>query len=93
LPDDLPSHIDVDISKIMTFEDHIFAKDLKISDKVEAEIDPEMVIALVAPPRSEEELGALEEKVEEDVNKVEGVVKEAESENTEEKTENKGKKS
>jgi len=76
LPGDLPSHINVDISKIKTFDDHIFAKDLEISDKVEIEIDPETVIALVAPPRSEEELSELEQKVEEDVTKVEGVIKE-----------------
>ncbi|MCX6764033.1 MAG: 50S ribosomal protein L25 [Candidatus Moranbacteria bacterium] len=76
LPADLPSHIDVDVSKIKTFEDHICVKDLNISDKVEIEIDPETVVALATPPRSEEELSALEEKVEEDVTKVEGVVKE-----------------
>jgi large subunit ribosomal protein L25 len=76
LPGDLPSHIDVDISLIKTFDDHILAKDIKISEKVEMEIDPETVIALVVPPRSEEELSELEQKVEEDVTKVEGVVKE-----------------
>ena len=76
LPGDLPSHIDVDISGIKTFDDHIFAKNLKISDKVEIEIDPETVVALVAPPRSEEELSELEQKVEEDVTQVEGVIKE-----------------
>lgn len=93
LPADLPSHIDVDISTIKTFDDHIAAKDLKISDKVELEMDPETVIALVSPPRSEEELAQLEEKVEEDVTKVEGVVKEeapaeeGAEENTEKKEE------
>lgn len=76
LPADLPSHIDVDISIINTFEDHITAKDLKISSKVELDIDPETVIALVAPQRSEEDLAELEEKVEVDVTKVAGIVKE-----------------
>jgi large subunit ribosomal protein L25 len=76
LPSDLPSHIDVDISMINTFEDHIKIKDLKISDKIEIDIDPETVIALVAPQRSEEELAGLEEKVDADVTKVAGVVKE-----------------
>jgi len=76
LPADLPSHIDVDISKITNFEDHICIKDLNISEKVEIEAEPETVVALVAPPRTEEELTSLEEKVEADVTKVEGVVKE-----------------
>jgi large subunit ribosomal protein L25 len=76
LPADLPSYIEVDISAIKTFEDHICIKDLKLSDKVEIEIDPETVVALVTPPRSEEELSQLEEKVDADVTKVEGVVKE-----------------
>ena len=34
-----------------------------------------MVVALVKPPRTEDELSKLSEKVEEDVTKVEGVVK------------------
>ncbi|HRZ95387.1 MAG TPA: 50S ribosomal protein L25 [Candidatus Moranbacteria bacterium] len=75
-PGDLPSHIDVDISVLKTFDDRICGKDLKISDKVEIDLDPETVVALVAPPRSEEDLGKLDEKVEEDVSKVEGVIKE-----------------
>jgi len=75
LPDDLPSHIDVDISSLKTFEDHIYAKNLAVSEKVELEIEPETVIALVAPPHSEQEMEQLDEKVEEDITKVEGVVK------------------
>jgi large subunit ribosomal protein L25 len=92
LPADLPSEIEVDITILKTFEDHIVIKDLKISPKVKIDIDPETVVALVAPPRSEEELDKLSEKVEEDVTKVEGVVKEdkvaeeeAETKETEEK--------
>lgn len=77
LPADLPSEIEVDISALKTFEDHICIKDLKVSDKVKFDIDPETVIASVAPPRSEAELEGLETKVEADVTKVEGVVKEA----------------
>lgn len=90
LPADLPSHIEVDISAIKKFEDHILVKDLKVSDKVKIDLDPETVIALVTPPRSEEELAQLEEKVEEDVTKVEGIVKEIPSEEgIEENMENK----
>lgn len=76
LPADLPNEIVVDVSVIETFEDYIYAKDLKVSDKVKIELEPETVIALVAPPRSEEELSSLNEKVEMDIEKVEGMKKE-----------------
>ena len=76
LPADLPSEIKVDISTLKTYEDRICIKDLKISPKVKMELDPETVVALVSEPRSEKDLEDLEEKVEEDVAKVEGVVKE-----------------
>lgn len=75
LPADLPSEIEVDIANLKTFEDHICIKDLKISSKVKIELEPETVVALVSPPRSEEELTGLSEKVEADVTKVEGVIK------------------
>ncbi len=75
LPAYLPSKIEVDISSLKTFEDHICIKDLKISDKVTLSADPETVVALVSQPRSEAELSELSEKVEADVTKVEGVVK------------------
>jgi large subunit ribosomal protein L25 len=74
-PADLPSTIQVDIAQIVTFDIHIKVKDLKVSDKVEIMSDMETVIALVERPRTEEELAALNEKVEADVTKVEGVVK------------------
>ncbi len=79
LPGDIPSDIKVDISRIKTFEDHILVRDLSIPKGVEVALDPETVIALVAPPRSEQEMEALEQKVEADVTKVEGVVKQAET--------------
>lgn len=84
-PADLPSSIEVDIAAIKSFEDHIYVKDLKISKGVEVKDDPETVVALVTPPRSEEELSQLEEKVVEDVTKVEGVVKEEPAAEGEEK--------
>lgn len=76
LPADLPGEIEVDVSALKTFDDHIYVKDLKVSSKIKIDLDPESVVVLVSPPRSEEELQGLEEKVEEDVTKVEGVVKE-----------------
>lgn len=77
LPADLPARIEIDIAALKTFDDVIKVGDLNISEKVKIQIDPETVIANVAPPRSEEELAKLEEKVEEDITKIEGVVKEA----------------
>lgn len=88
-PADLPSHINVDISAIKLFDDHIAVKDIKISDKVEIKLDMETVVASVAPPRSEEELSGLEEKVEADVTKVEGVIKPEKTESEAEENKNK----
>jgi len=76
LPGDLPPKIVVDVSRLKTFDDYIYVKDLKVSEKVELLIDPETVVAMVSPPRSEEELAELETEVKEDVAQVEGVVKE-----------------
>jgi large subunit ribosomal protein L25 len=78
LPGDLPPKIEVDISRLKTFDDYIYIKDLSISDKVEVMDDAETIVAMVSPPRSEEELADLENEVKEDVTKVEGVVKEDE---------------
>ena len=97
LPGDLPASIEVDISPIRTFDDYIYVKDLKVGRGVEIKLDPEAVVALVAPPRSDEELESLEQKVEADVTKVEGMVKEVpaeeggEGEVQEPKAEEKGK--
>lgn len=84
LPADLPPRIVVDISKIKTFEDYIYIKDLHASEKVEVLIDSENVVAMVSPPRSEEELAELETEVKEDVSQVEGVEKEEKEEEVEE---------
>jgi len=75
LPADLPNHLEVDISSLNTFEDAIRLSDLKIPGKVELAGSKEEVIVTVAAPRTEEEMKSLEEKVTEDVTKVEGVVK------------------
>lgn len=75
LPADLPHAIEVDISSLNTFEDAVRISDLKVSDKVSILGNPEEVAVNVAPPRSEEEMAALNEEVKEDVTAVEGVVK------------------
>ncbi|OGI35361.1 MAG: hypothetical protein A2271_04950 [Candidatus Moranbacteria bacterium RIFOXYA12_FULL_35_19] len=92
LPADLPSEITVDISSLKTFEDHICIKDLEISPKIKIELDPETVVALVSPPRSDEELEQLSEKVEEDVTKVEGIIKEEKTPEGEEEKKGEAKK-
>lgn len=76
LPADLPSEFKIDISVLATFDDQIKIGDIKVPAGVEIMDDAETVIALVERPRSEEELASLDEKVEADVTKVEGVVKE-----------------
>jgi large subunit ribosomal protein L25 len=75
LPGDLPKLYEVDISVLNSFEDAIKISDLNVSDKVKILGNPDETIVNVAPPRSEEELKALQEQVVEDVTKVEGVVK------------------
>jgi large subunit ribosomal protein L25 len=76
LPVDLPSHIEVDISVLNTFEDAIRVSDLKVSDKVEIKANPEEVVTAVEAPRSEAEMAALDEApVAVDVSAVEGVTK------------------
>jgi len=79
LPADLPSEINVDISKLKNFDDYIYVKDLPISSKIKLDLDPETVVALVSPPRTEEELEGLSKAVEEDISKVEGVEKKEDS--------------
>ena len=71
LPSDLIDHIDVDISHLTDFEQNIKVADIKVPTGIEVLTDMEEVVALVQPPRSEEELAELEEKPVEDVEKVE----------------------
>src|SRR3989344_4699698 len=75
LPADLPHAIEVDISAIVTFEIVIRLSDLKVSGKVEVLGNPQELVVSVVPPRSEEEMKALDEVVTEDVTAVEGVIK------------------
>ncbi|MFH1353705.1 MAG: 50S ribosomal protein L25 [bacterium] len=92
LPQDLPHDIKIDISVLKAFEEPIRVADLKLPMGVELLHEPEEVIALVQPPRTEEELEAeLAEEVTEDVQGVEGVKEEeaGEGEETEEGEETK----
>lgn len=78
LPKDLPHEIKVDITSLKTFDHIIRIKDLKIPAEIKVLEDQEEAVALVSPPRAEEELKALEEEVVEKVEEVEGVKKEEE---------------
>lgn len=57
-PQDLVPSIDVDISSLATFDDKITVGDLNVPSKIEVLDDPEETLAVVTPPRSEEELEA-----------------------------------
>lgn len=65
LPGDLPESFEVDISVLDNFEKTITLADLKVPADVKlVEEDMEVVIAKVDPPRSDEEMEALDEAVE-----------------------------
>ena len=59
LPMDLPHEIIVDTSVLRSFADKIFVKDIKVGPKVKILADAEEVVAIIEPPRSEEELSSL----------------------------------
>jgi large subunit ribosomal protein L25 len=61
LPDNLPQHIDVDISALVTFDDSIRIKDIVLPTGVTATGEEEEVIAAITEPISEAELDALDE--------------------------------
>ena len=61
LPDDLPQHIEVDITSLKTFDDSIRIKDLILPKRVVALAEEDEVIASVSEPISEADLAALDE--------------------------------
>lgn len=75
LPQNLPHNIEINLSLIKTFEDHIKISDIKIPPSVKILDEAEKIVASVMPPRTESELESLKEEVTEDISKVEGVVK------------------
>lgn len=54
-PSNLPHQIDVDISLLVEFGDHIMAKDIVLPKGVELEENPEEVVANVSEPKEEKE--------------------------------------
>ena len=83
LPNDLVSEISIDINPLRTFEDQIKLSDIKLPQGIETDMDLNEVLALVEPPRSEEELAELEKSTKEEeaeaVEKVAGEKEEAEA--------------
>ncbi len=80
LPNKLIRSIQVDLTKLATFDDVIRVSDLSLPEGVTVLDDVEASIAIVEAPRSEEELAALDSAVEEDVAAVEVAGKKEEEE-------------
>lgn len=76
LPKDLPHSLMVNLELLKDFDTHIQVKDLSVPQGVKILTEELTTVALVEAPRTEAEMAALDEKVEADVTKVEGVVKE-----------------
>ena len=83
LPNDLISEYEIDVSGLATFEDAIHVSDVKLPDTIEVLDEPELTIATVSPPRTEEELASLDEQVSEDISQVEGAAEDAPTEGEE----------
>ena len=88
LPANLPPHIEIDISSLDDFSKSIHVSDIKAPEGVEILEDAEQLICKVDPPRSEEEMAALDEEIgeaipegaaEEGAEATEGEAKEGES--------------
>lgn len=71
LPSDLVDHIDVNIATITDWDSNIKVEDIQVPTGIEILDDTEEVVALIQPPRSEEELAALDEEVVEDLEAIE----------------------
>lgn len=59
LPQDLPHGLRADLSSLETFESKIFVKNILLPKGVKSLAGSDEIIALVEPPRSEEELTAM----------------------------------
>jgi large subunit ribosomal protein L25 len=93
LPQNLPHEISIDISSLKTFEDQILVKDIKLEGDAKIEAEADAILALVQPPKSEEELAEDLAGTEKTVDDVEVIKKEKpeeesaeEGEATQEKT-------
>jgi len=80
LPADLVHEIIVPLARLEAFEDQIRISDLALPKGITILEKPDTVIAVVMPPRSEEELKALDSEVVENVESVETAQPKAEPE-------------
>ncbi len=71
LPNELVAELEVSLEPLETLEDTITVSDIKVPGTYEVLSNPDDVVAKVMPPRSEEEMAALDEDVSEDVEGVE----------------------
>lgn len=76
LPKNLPHSLIVDLTLLVDFDSHVKVSDLKLPTGVEMIEPADSIVATVMRPRTDAEMSSLQEKVEMDVTKVEGVVKE-----------------
>lgn len=60
-PDKLVPAIEVDITSLKTFDDILRVSDIIAPEGIEIMADPEEVVLTIIPPRSEEEMAALDE--------------------------------
>ena len=58
LPQNLPHELKADLSRLDTLQSRLLVKDIPLPQGVKIHIDPEEVVALVEPPRSDAELVA-----------------------------------
>lgn len=80
LPGDLVSDIEVDISALAAFDDTLHLHDIKLPKGIELVLKSNEVLAKVSPPRSDEEIAALDEKVEMKVDEVKVLTEEKKKE-------------
>ncbi len=83
LPGDLVHEIVVSLEPLKTFDDQIRAGDLVLPKGITLLEKPETVVALVTPPRTEEELKELDAEVVENVTEVESAKPKPEAEDAE----------
>ncbi len=92
LPGDLLDHIDVDISKLESFEDSIHMKDLKLPESMELLRDPDEIVVNVIPPKSEDEIAKEEEAQKLEAEKAQEIIDEKKDEDADEKDKDEEKK-
>ena len=82
LPTDLPHQLEVDLSKLKTFEDRILVSDILAPAGVKVLTSSDEIVALASEPMSQEEIEAAEKPAEEALGeiKTEKEVKKAEEE-------------